>query len=310
MAIFEVKNLVKHFGKTRAVDGISFSIEKGEIFGFLGPNGAGKTTTIRCLMSFIKPTSGSVSIFGLSSQNQLSEINKKIGYLSGDVRLYDGWTRKDHINFLENLRGQKSKASDLIEKLNFNPNIKFKTLSSGNKQKLGLILALMFEPELLVMDEPTVGLDPLLQAKIYEILEDTQKRGTTVFMSSHNLSEVERLCSRVAIIKEGKIVTTENIQSLKNKRIHVVTAHFIGTFDKNDFLFDGVSVQQELPGSLILDVKGDINPLIKKLANFQLKDLEITHASLEEIFLEFYDSSYSEKQNVLPQAGYYQGKEN
>ena len=288
MAVLEVKNLTKHFGRVFAVNDISFGVEKGEIFGFLGPNGAGKTTTIRNLMSFIKPTSGSIHIFGLDPKTQLTQINKQIGYLSGDVRLYDGWTGKDHIDFLENLHGQKSKAPDLINQLDFNPKMKFKTLSSGNKQKLGLILALMFEPELLVMDEPTVGLDPLLQAKIYEILEDVKKRGTTVFMSSHNLPEVERLCSRVAIIKDGKIVTTEDIQSLKNKRIHVVTVHFNGAFNKNDFQFDGVSVGQELPEGLILDVKGDINPLMKKLANFQLKDLEITHASLEEIFLEFY----------------------
>lgn len=289
MAVLEVQNLKKYFGKTHALDDVSFSVNEGEVFGFLGPNGAGKTTTIRCLMSFMKPTSGSVNIFGLDPQTKPSEINKKIGYLSGDVRLYDAWTGKDHIDFLENLRGQKSKAPELIQKLDFNPKMKFKTLSSGNKQKLGLILALMFGPELLVMDEPTMGLDPLLQAKIYEILEDVQNRGTTVFMSSHNLSEVERLCSRVAIIKEGKIVTTENIQSLKNKRMHVVTVHFNGDYNKNDFLFDGVSIQQELPEGLILDVKGDINPLMKKLASFQLKDLEITHASLEEIFLEFYE---------------------
>jgi ABC-2 type transport system ATP-binding protein len=288
MAILEVKNLVKYFGKTQAVNGISFEVEKGEIFGFLGPNGAGKTTTIRCLMSFMKLTSGNVKIFDLDPQIQLSQINEGIGYLSGDVRLYDGWTGKEHIIFLENLRGQKSKAENLIRKLDFNPNVKFKTLSSGNKQKLGLILALMFEPELLVMDEPTVGLDPLLQSKIYELLEEAQTRGATIFMSSHNLPEVERLCSRVAIIKDGKIVTTENIQGLKNKRMHVLTAHFNGSYDKKDFEFDGVSIQQEIPGGLILDVKGDINPLLRKLASYELKDLEITHASLEEIFLEFY----------------------
>ncbi len=291
MSAIQVQNLKKYFGKTRAVDDISFSVEKGEVFGFLGPNGAGKTTTIRCLLDFLRPDGGAINILGYDSLKDSTAIKNKIGYLSGDVRLYDGWTGKDHILFLENLRHRKSIARDLIEKLNLNPNIKFKTLSSGNKQKLGLILALMFEPELLIMDEPTLGLDPLLQNTIYGILKDLQKRGTTIFMSSHNLAEVDRICSRVAIIKEGKIVDVEGIRELKEKRMHVVTVSFNGSYDRNIFNLSGVEIQQELPEGLVLGVKGDINPLIRMLANYNLKELEISHASLEEIFLEFYGRS-------------------
>jgi len=288
MSVLEVKDLKKYFGNIHAVDGISFNVEKGEIFGFLGPNGAGKTTTIRCLMNFLKPTAGLISILGQDAQKNSTEIKNKIGFLSGDVRLYDGWTGGDHIKFLERLRGGKSVAAELIPKLNFNPKIKFKALSSGNKQKLGLILSLMFEPELMIMDEPTLGLDPLLQNSIYEILEDLRKKGSTIFMSSHNLAEVDRICDRVGIIKDGKLVATEGIQSLKDKRMHIATVRFLTPINKTDFVFEGVEIEQELDDGLILNIKGDINPLIRKLGNYNLKELEISHASLEEIFLEFY----------------------
>lgn len=291
MSAIEVSNLKKYFGKIHAVDDVSFTVQKGEIFGFLGPNGAGKTTTIRCLLDFLSPSEGRIQILGHDAQKESAVIKNKIGYLSGDVRLYDGWTAKDHILFLEKIRGRKSIARDLIEKLNLNPNIKFKSLSSGNKQKLGLVLALMFEPELLIMDEPTLGLDPLLQNTIYEILDSFQKKGTTVFMSSHNLAEVDRICSRVAIIRDGKIVNIEGIKELKEKRMHLVTIDFNGPYDRNIFNLPGVEIQQELPESIIIGIKGDINPLIRVLANFNLKDLKISHASLEEIFLEFYGQS-------------------
>jgi len=296
MSVIEVKGLAKYYGQTHAVDDVSFSVEKGEVFGFLGPNGAGKTTTIRCLMNFLKPTAGEIKIFGADAQKNSTEIKNKIGFLSGDVRLYDGWTGNDHIKFLEKLRGRESVASELISKLNFNPRLKFKALSSGNKQKLGLILSLMFEPELMIMDEPTLGLDPLLQNTIYEILESLREKGTTIFMSSHNLAEVDRICDRVGIIKDGKIVATESIASLKEKRMHTVKVHFASGYSKDDFIFDGVEIQQEIPNGLVIGVKGDINPIIKKLANYRIKELEITHASLEEIFLEFYDSDKKEGQ--------------
>jgi len=289
MAVLEVQNLKKYFGKTHAVDGVNFSVAKGEILGFLGPNGAGKTTTIRCIMDFYKPTEGKINIFGKDAQKDSAELKKKIGYLPGNVRIYEGWTGKDHIDFIEGIRGKSKTVEKLIEKLDFNPKIKAKTLSSGNKQKLGLILALMNEPELIIMDEPTVGLDPLLQNTIYEILEDLKKQGTTIFMSSHNLPEVERLRSRVAIIKDGKIIALEDIEKLHAKRIHIVTVTFEGKFDQNDFNFDGVEVREELSNGLVLNVKGDINELMKKISQYKIQDINISHATLEEVFLEFYE---------------------
>lgn len=293
MNAIEVKNLKKYFGATHAVDDISFSVEKGEIFGFLGPNGAGKTTTIKCLLDFLRPTEGEIKILGSNVQDNLM-LKNKIGYLSGDVRLYSGWTGEDHIKFLEALRGQKSIAEKLIADLDFNPKMKFWALSSGNKQKLGLILALMFEPELMIMDEPTMGLDPLLQNAIYQILEQAKSAGTTIFMSSHNLAEVDRLCNRVGIIKEGKLLTIEGLQTLKDKRMHIIRVNFISPFARADFSFDNVQIQNDLADGLVLGVKGDINPLLKKLANYNIRELEITHASLEDIFLEFYGKNEKE----------------
>lgn len=294
MPTIEVKNLKKYFGKIHAIDDISFSVEKGEIFGFLGPNGAGKTTTIRCLLDFLRPTSGEINIL----------TKDKIGYLSGDVRLYDGWTGEEHISFVEGLRNSQSIARDLAEKLSLNLKIRFKNLSSGNKQKLGLVLALGFQPELLIMDEPTVGLDPLLQNMIYKVLEDFQKNGTTIFLSSHNLSEVDRLCHRVGVIRGGKIVAIETIQALKEKRMHVVKIDFNGPYNVSDFNLENVVIKNQLPESLILGVKGDINPLIKRLANYNLKEIETTHATLEEIFLEFYgdqkNQQIQQSTTVLP----------
>lgn len=303
MGIIEVKNLKKYFGKVHAVDDISFDIQEGEVFGFLGPNGAGKTTTIRCLMNFVKPTTGKINIFGLDSKEESTKIKANIGYLSGDVRLYDGWTGREHISFFEKIRNQKSVANDLITKLNFNPKIKFRTLSSGNKQKLGLIIALMFSPKLLIMDEPTVGLDPLLQNTIYQILEDLKAKGTTIFISSHNMSEVDRICDRAGIIKDGKIVTIESINELKDKRMHIARISFNGSFNAADFNIDGIEIQDQLSGGLVLGVKGNVNSLIKILANYNIKELEISHASLEDIFLEFYGGVSSrpkmQNQNIV-----------
>lgn len=296
MEVIEVKNLKKHFsdfsikGKkvVKAVDGISFSVKKGEIFGFLGPNGAGKTTTIRCLMDFVRPTEGEIKLFGEDSRYNAS-IKSKIGYLSGNVQLYGKWTGKDHIQFVENIRGKSNTANELAKRLNFNINKKFRHLSSGNQQKLGLILALMGDPELLVMDEPTMGLDPLLQNTIYEILDELRDKGTTIFMSSHNLPEVERMCDRVGIIKEGKLVGIETIAALGEKRLRRVEVRFEDEYTKKEFTGDGVENIEEISDGLLLTVRGDINPIIQKIASHQLHDLEISHANLEDVFLEFYE---------------------
>jgi len=294
--IIEITDLKKYFSSLgtrgrdliKAVDGISFQVEKGEVFGFLGPNGAGKTTVIRCFMDFIRPTAGNIKIFGDDAHQESVSLNKRIGYLPGNVQLYDKWTGQEHIDFIERLKGRTRDAKDLIKRFDFDPHRKFKHYSSGNKQKLGLILALMHQPELIIMDEPTLGLDPLLQNEIYDIFDEMQERGHTIFVSSHNLPEVQRICDRVGIIKEGKLVGIETVSALGEKRLRRITARFDAKFEKEDFRFDGVERIEDLSDGLILTVRGDINPIVKKLAGHKLLDLEISHATLEDVFLEFY----------------------
>lgn len=287
--IIQVKDLKKYFGKLHAVDGINFNVEKGEVFGFLGPNGAGKSTTIRCMMGFNRPTSGSIKVFGYDMSKDSDIAKQHIGYLPGNVKLYDKWTGWDHIRFFENVRGKSDNVNSLIERFNFNPNAKFRHLSSGNKQKLGLILALMNEPKLLVMDEPTVGLDPLLQYEIHKVLLEMRDRGTTILISSHNLPEVERLCNRVAIIKEGKLVAVESIKELADKKMHKIEVRFNDKFKLSDFQVDGVETVEQVANGLLITAGGNLNPLLRALAKHNVVDFEITHASLEDVFMKFYE---------------------
>lgn len=289
MPSIEVKNLKKYFKNTKAVDDISFSIEKGEVFGFLGPNGAGKTTTIRTMMDFIRPTDGSISILGMDAQKDTVELKKKIGYLSGELKLYKNWTGQEHINFVKKLNSHTDISDKISKRFNFDPSRKVKTLSSGNRQKLGIIMAFMTKPEVLIMDEPTNALDPLLQNEMYELIQEVAQQGTTVFMSSHNLSEVDKVCNKVGIIKKGKIVATESIKNLKNKKLYTVTAHFNDTFDKNLFNIEGINIVKEMQAGLIMNVKGDIKKMVSMLCQHKLIDLQIEHASLEDIFMEFYE---------------------
>ncbi len=290
MSIIEVQNLVKHFGKTKAVDDISFSVEKGEIFGFLGPNGAGKTTAIRCMMDFIRPNSGQITVDGLDAQKDTVKINEYVGYLAGNVSLNTKWTGKDHIHLAEKLSGKSKILDELYERFDYNPEIKVKKLSSGNRQKLGIIMALMNEPEVLSLDEPTNGMDTLLLNVFYQILLECSEKGRTVFMSSHNLAEVEKICSRIGIIRQGKIVATENVRSLKEKRMYYVDVWFADGHDKSDWSLDGVEISKEYDEGVKLHVKGDISPLLAKLSQHKIKNIEITRATLEDIFLEFYEN--------------------
>lgn len=286
--VLEVKDLKKYFGAVKAVDGISFSVQKGEIFGFLGPNGAGKTTVIRCMMDFLRPVAGEIKILGRNVQADSTELKKEIGYLPGNVRLYDSWTGKEHIEYCQAFGGKKELAQELAKKLDFDSKIKFKNLSSGNKQKLGVILALMKEPKVLILDEPTVTLDPLLQNSVHQLLKEYQSRGTTIFISSHNLSEVDRICSRVGIIKSGKMIATEDIRALKEKRMHTITVYFFDKAKISDFRMPEIYSIREIGDGIVIDAKGDINPILKKITEFPVRDIEISHATLEEIFLEFY----------------------
>lgn len=288
MAVIQVKNLRKHFGKVKAVDGVSFEVEKGEIFGFLGPNGAGKTTTIRCMMDFIRPTSGSIKIFGKDAHEHEADLKHRIGYMSDSIYMYDKWTGQMHIDYFRKLNGKKDWSVDLIDRLNFDPSKKTKSLSSGNRRKLGLILALMHKPDLLVLDEPTGGLDPLLQNVTYELLEEIRENGTTVFMSSHNLPEIERVTDRVLIIRDGKVEALETIKSLRAKRIYHLRVTFKEKVDPKVFEGGGIEVLGVKGRKIELKTRGNIQELVKRLAKKEFSDIEIDRGKLEDIFLDYY----------------------
>lgn len=289
MAAIKVENLKKYFGEKKAVDGVSFEVSEGEIFSFLGPNGAGKTTTIRCMMDFIRPTEGSISLLGRDSQKDSVEIKKHVGYLSGEVRLYDRWSGRDHIEFFKKIVGDGNSADALVDRLGFDPSVRTSTLSSGNRQKLGIILALMANPKIIILDEPTTGLDPLLQHAVYQILSEARNNGATIFMSSHNLSDVERISDRVGIIRAGKMVATESITSLKKKHLYTAHVTFKKKVSKQEIEEPGLEVVAELPTGFDIKVTEDLDRLVKKLAKFHIEDIEIEHAGLEEIFLKYYE---------------------
>ncbi len=287
--VVELKKVTKSFGKKVAVNDVSISIDKGEIFGFLGPNGAGKTTTIRCLMDFIRPTSGTVKLFGKELSDADKTYKNRIGFLSADSILYGNWTGQAHVNYVSRVRGVEQNAHELAKQFGLDLKVKVGHLSSGNKQKLGVILAIMHKPELLVLDEPTRGLDPILQQEIYAILKDFRKKGGAVIMSSHNLNEVEQVCDRIGIIKNGKMVASETIQGVRQMKIHIVKASFGGTYDEKDFKLPNAEIIKAEKREIELHVKGNLNALLQRLSRYSVSDLEITHASLEDVFMRYYE---------------------
>lgn len=284
----QISDLTKSFGRHIAVDGISFEVKKGEIFGFLGPNGAGKTTTIRCLMNFISPDKGNLRILGRDISQDKVAIKDKIGYIASDNHLVERWTGREHIEYIAKLRGKNNQAEDLLGHFSLDLDRRVKVLSTGNRQKLNIILGLIGAPRVLILDEPTRGLDPLFQHELYGVLEDFRSSGGTVLISSHNLAEVQRVCQRVAIIREGKLVAVESLNSLRQKTQHVVRVRSAKPIPKSAISNAQITVRAHTKNELTFLVKGDINPIIKLLSEYALIDLEVSHASLEEIFLEMY----------------------
>src|ERR1019366_587270 len=223
----EIDGLQKAYGKIKAVKGISIHVERGEIFGFLGPNGAGKTTTIRCMLDVIRPTMGTIRVLGFDAQRDAHTLHQRIGYLPGDVRLPGNMTGKQVINYFSRLQGlEPVLLNDLVERFDVEMKRPLKSYSKGMRQKIGIVLAFMCDPEVLILDEPTSGLDPLLQRTFNEFLLEEQKRGKTVFMSSHIMSDVEKVCQRVAVIREGEIVTIEEVEKLRQKAGQRVSVEF------------------------------------------------------------------------------------
>jgi ABC-2 type transport system ATP-binding protein len=289
--VIVAQDLTKYYGRSRGVLGLSFTVRRGEVFGFLGPNGAGKTTTIRLLLDFIRPTSGRVFLFGLDSRVDGAQIKRRVGYLAGELSLYEGLTGRRLLQYFAHLRGgvQWQKVEALAARLDCDLSSPIKNLSQGNKRKVGLLQALMHEPELLVLDEPTNGLDPLVQQEFYGLVAEAKARGATIFLSSHNLPEVERICDRVGVVREGKLVAIEEVAALKGRAFRTVEVHFAGAAPCEPFEgLPGVRLLSCHGNTLRCQVEGSMDALVKALAQFTVLDIRTHEPSLEEIFLAYY----------------------
>jgi len=289
--VIETERLTKSYGKQRGIIEVDLAVAQGEVFGFLGPNGAGKTTTIRTLLDLIRPTSGRARVFGIESSADPVAIHRRVGYIPGEFTLYDRLTGGQTIEYFANLRGGVDPAygAELIARLDLDPSRRYKEYSKGNKQKVGIVIALQHRPDLLVLDEPTSGLDPLVQQSFFELVQLAKAAGRTVFLSSHILSEVEKTCGRVAIIREGRIVKTDTVDALRDLAHHQVELRFTGPVPIAAFAgLPGVSDVVADDHLLRLRVSGPITPVVRAAAQYDLLDFVSREPSLEETFLAQY----------------------
>jgi ABC-2 type transport system ATP-binding protein len=292
MNIIETNKLTKiyHGSDTKALNNLRLTISEGEIFGFIGPNGAGKTTTIRLLLDLIRPTTGNAQVFGLDIHNQTVEIRGHIGFLPGEIFLPEAMTGRTCIRYFSGFKKEVDRdyLKNLIKNFDLDLNKKIKEYSKGNKQKLAIILALMHKPKLLILDEPTSGLDPLNQQTFYKALAETKQWGTTTFLSTHILEEAEKICDRVGIIKNGKLLKIENIDEFKQKNIREITLETEKTIPLSEFKITGITKVERTTTGYHLITLGKNGEIIRKLLKHNIDDIKVTEPSLEEIFLHYY----------------------
>lgn len=283
--------LTKSYGKHRGIEKITFTVNKGEIFGFIGPNGAGKSTTIRTLMGLLKPTGGNASIFGLDCGQRAAEIARDVGYLPSENCYYNELKVRELLQYTADLYGKdcRERMNELAERLNLDLSRKIRELSLGNKKKVGIVSALLPSPKLLIMDEPTSGLDPLIQKTFYEILREENKQGVTIFLSSHVLSEVQRLCDRVAILREGKLVGLQSMEELRGNGYKKISLATKEPTPENFFSIPGVANLEQAGTSASFMFSGNTMTIMDRLHQLELEDIFIEEPSLEEIFLHYYE---------------------
>jgi ABC-2 type transport system ATP-binding protein len=290
--IIKTEKLTKSYGPHRGIIDVDLEVEQGEVFGFLGPNGAGKTTTLRVLLDLIRPTSGRAWVFGIESSVDPVAIHRRVGYLPGEFALYDRLTGGQTLEYFANLRGGVDPAyrDSLIERFDLDPSRRFKEYSKGNKQKVGLVIALQHRPELLILDEPTAGLDPLVQQTFFELLREVVGNdGGTVFLSSHILSEAEKTCDRVAIIREGRLAMVDRVDALRDLAHHQVELRFSGPVPEAEFAaLPGVTDVIAAGHVLRMRVSGAITPVVQAAARYELLDFVSHEPSLEDTFLAQY----------------------
>jgi ABC-2 type transport system ATP-binding protein len=290
MSVIEVTNLTKYYGKSRGIVDVSFKEEEGEIFGFIGPNGAGKSTTIRLLLSLIHPTSGEAKVFGKDVVSHGPEIRRDIGYLPSEVYYYEGMKVIDLLKYSASFYecDCTKRMHELSETMELEMHRRISDLSYGNKKKVGIVQGLLHSPKLLFLDEPTSGLDPLMQRKFFDLIRQENERGVTVFFSSHILGEVQRLCNRVGIIREGKIVEISDIRTLQQNNYKKVRVTAEG-LKAAAFDMPGVTNLLMENGTLQFFFKGDINTVLKKISGTKVADVTIEEPTLEEIFMHYYE---------------------
>ena len=297
MNVIEIKNLTKYYNKSRGIIDVSFDVSEGEIFGFIGPNGSGKSTTIRTLLELIHPTSGECKIFGKNCVTDSPEIMKEVGYLPSEVFYYDGMKVIDLLNYSASFykKDCSKRIQELSKIMDLDLNRKIDELSYGNKKKVGIVQALLHEPKLIILDEPTGGLDPLMQQKFFDLLKEENKKGATIFFSSHVLSEVQRICDKVAIIKEGRIVKIEKMSEINDSNYKRFKIELKDKVEDNYFAIDGVN-DLKINGNIhSFMFKGDINNILKKLTNIKVNNIWIDELDLEEIFLHYYNKTNYQK---------------
>lgn len=290
MSVIEVSHLTKFYGKSRGIIDVSFDVEEGEIFGFIGPNGAGKSTTIRLFLSLIYPTKGSAKIFGKDCIKYGPEIRQEIGYLPSEVFYYEGMKVIDLLKYSASFykKDCTKRLHELADLMELDLKRRIDDLSYGNKKKVGIVQGLLHQPKLIILDEPTAGLDPLMQQKFFNLIREENRRGATVFFSSHILGEVQRMCNRVAIIKEGSIINIQDIKTLQKDNYKKVRIAAEG-MDESRFAMDGVTGLGRMDGMITFYYKGDINAITRLLSLEDITDLTIEDLTLEEIFMHYYE---------------------
>ncbi|WLD91568.1 ABC transporter ATP-binding protein [Alkalihalobacillus sp. AL-G] len=292
MKAIEMQNLTKYYGKHRAVTDLNLTVQEGEVYGFIGPNGAGKSTTIRMLLNFIFPTKGYAKIFGKDIITESMAIKKDVGYLPSEVHYYDNMKVKELLNYSAGFYKKKAsntRIKELSDRLELDLSKKFEDLSFGNRKKVGIVQALLHEPRLLIMDEPTGGLDPLMQHTFFDLLLEEKEKGVTIFFSSHILSEVQKMCDRVAIIKEGELIANDTIENLTKNQFKNVTI-LLAEEQTIDLTLEGIIRQEQLGQTLKLLYRGDVHALVHEISQHTYRDLLIEEPSLDEIFMHFYEN--------------------
>jgi ABC-2 type transport system ATP-binding protein len=290
MSVIKVNNLTKYYGKARGIIDVSFHVDEGEIFGFIGPNGAGKSTTIRLLLSLIYPTSGSGTIFGKDCIKHGPELRQDIGYLPSEVFYYERMKVIDLLRYSASFYEQDctQRMHELAELMELEMHRRIEDLSYGNKKKVGIVQGLLHQPKLLFLDEPTAGLDPLMQRKFFQLIREENRRGVTVFFSSHILGEVQRMCNRVGIIKEGELIEIEDIRTLQQNNYKKVWVAADG-LEAAHFDLPGVTNLEHNNGRVRFFYKGDINAVLHKIGEMAVSDVTIEEPTLEEIFMHYYE---------------------